>query len=213
MSQIWDMHHKAKATSFNAYRDKISELGSEHFAAETNQELVTFYSETSLKVNMKWSTNIVHPELQGKLWNLPHASTDHHPGMPVMIKVNEAAECCVTNGAETTVDCLKKIISLSHVTRQMKCIISSSAIMLVNKDQVAVLPNFAITDFATQGQIRPDIVVDMHDCPHHQSVYTCLSWGATIDGIIIVQPFDIDKLSEGNLRIIAPGVHKIGTPR
>ncbi|RDX40902.1 hypothetical protein OH76DRAFT_1365490, partial [Lentinus brumalis] len=37
----------------------------------------------------------------------------------------------------------------------------------------------------------------MHNCPHHQSIYTCLSRGATLDGTIIVQPFDIDKLSGG----------------
>jgi len=48
--------------------------------------------------------------LQEKLWELPHGSTEHHPGklslcmgMPVMIKRNEATECCVTNGAEATV--------------------------------------------------------------------------------------------------------------
>jgi len=44
------------------------------------------------------------------MWNLSHSSTEHHPGilalckgMPVMIKRNEATECCVTNGAEAIV--------------------------------------------------------------------------------------------------------------
>ncbi|TFK79136.1 hypothetical protein K466DRAFT_579259 [Polyporus arcularius HHB13444] len=246
-------------TTYNAYRDKINELGSSQFAAETNQELVTFYSidkfgadkedgtitrkQQKQKINIKRSTNIVHPELQEKLWDLPHASTDHHPGklsicigLPVMLKVNEATECCVTNGVEATVvgwtshplgddqfalDTLfmklttaprviqipglpENVIPLSHVTRTVKCILPSGAIILVNRDQVAAVPNFAMTDFASQGRTRPDNVIDMHNCLHHQSIFTCLSWGATLDGTIIVRPFDIDKLSGG----IAGSLHQ-----
>ena len=50
------------------------------------------------------------PSLQKALWNLPHGSTEHIPGklsvcigMPVMLRHNEATECCVTKGAEGTV--------------------------------------------------------------------------------------------------------------
>ncbi|TFK81732.1 hypothetical protein K466DRAFT_452215, partial [Polyporus arcularius HHB13444] len=150
-------------------------------------------------------------------------------GMPIMIQVNEATECCVTNGAEATVvgwtsrpldddrfaletlfvkltaaprsiqlpGLPKNVIPLSHVTRPVKCKLPSGAIVLVNRSQVAAVPNFAMTDFASQGRTRPDNVIDMHNCPHHQAVYTCLSRGATLDGTIIVQPFDVTKLTGG----------------
>ena len=63
--------------------------------------------QRSKRVNRRRTTNIVNPELQETLWQLSHHLTEHHPGrldlcigMPVMIKVNEARECGVTNGAE-----------------------------------------------------------------------------------------------------------------
>ena len=45
--------------------------------------------------------------MQSALWSLPHGSTEHIPGklslcigMPVMLRHNEATECCITKGAE-----------------------------------------------------------------------------------------------------------------
>jgi len=49
--------------------------------------------------------------IAGTHWEQPHASSDKHipgkltlcVGMPVMIRHNEATECCITKGAEATV--------------------------------------------------------------------------------------------------------------
>ena len=100
-------------------------MGSERFAKETGQKLHTFYShdkfvgETeegevkrwrSKVINPARATNIVSEELQTVLWNIEPHLTGHRAGrlsicigMPVMIKHNEATECCVINGAEDTV--------------------------------------------------------------------------------------------------------------
>jgi len=60
----------------------------------------------------------------------------------------------------------------------------------LTRDQVLVLPNFGMTDYASQGRTRPDNVVDLNSCYNHQSYYTCLSRSATAAGTIIVQGFN-----------------------
>ena len=60
-----------------------------------------------------------------------------------------------------------------------------------------MLPNFAMTDFGSQGRTRVWNVCDLNLCRSHQSVYTCLSCGSTLEGTIIVQPFNADKLTGG----------------
>ncbi|RPD67887.1 hypothetical protein L226DRAFT_423547, partial [Lentinus tigrinus ALCF2SS1-7] len=239
-------------TSWNTYRDKINELGCERFAKENDQTLSTFYSVDKLgsetdssdlprrrrkdKVNPSRATNIVNSELQDMLWDLSHHQSEHHPGklslcigLPVMIKVNEATECCVTNGAEGVVvgwtsrpisedkvalDTLfvkltaapskvqvkglpENVIPLVHQTRKVKCKLPNGKLIEINRDQVPVVPNFAMTDFASQGRTRPNNVCDIQNCKNHQSVYTCLSRGSTLAGTIIVQPFNPSKLTGG----------------
>src|SRR5882762_4302757 len=63
--------------------------------------------------------------------------------------------------------------------------------------QMTVLPNFAMTDYASQGRTRPYNVVDMNNCRSHQSMYTCLSRGASLDGTVLVQGFDPRKIQGG----------------
>lgn len=110
--------------AWNTYRDKINELSCARFVRETGQQLITFYSQDKWRsdadekrektkhvpVNPQRSTNMIDSETQRVLWNLPHDCTDNHLrkltlclGLPVMIKTNEATECCVTNGAEGVV--------------------------------------------------------------------------------------------------------------
>ena len=192
--------------------------------------------QRSKRVNPRRATNIVNPELQETLWKLSHHLTEHHPGrldlcigMPVMIKVNEATECGVTNGAEGEIvgwtsrpisenqfalDTLfvkltaapmpiklpglpQNVIPLSHQSKKIKCKLPNGMILEVNHDQVPVVPNFAMTDFASQGRTRPNNVCDLQNCRSHQSVYTCLSRGSSIEGTVIIQSFDPSKLTGG----------------
>ena len=192
--------------------------------------------ERKRKINPKRSTNIVNTELQNKLWNLSHELTEHHPGkleicvgLPVMIKVNEATECCVTNGAEGVVvgwiakpiseteqaletlfikltaaptpinlpGLPENVIPLSHLSKTVKCKLPNGTLLEIVRDQVPVVPNFAMTDFASQGRTRPNNVCDLQNCRTHQSVYTCLSRGSSLEGTVIVQSFDTAKLTGG----------------
>ncbi|KAH7902892.1 hypothetical protein BJ138DRAFT_987353, partial [Hygrophoropsis aurantiaca] len=41
----------------------------------------------------------------------------------------------------------------------------------IKRDQILVLPNFAMTDYCSQGRTRPDNVVDLNNCNTHQSYY------------------------------------------
>ncbi|KAK0430931.1 hypothetical protein EV421DRAFT_1720974, partial [Armillaria borealis] len=63
---------------------------------------------------------------------------------------------------------------------------------MITQEQVKVLPNFAMTDYTSQGKTRPFNVVDLHKCKTHQSLCTCLSQSASAAGTIILQ-----GLSEG----------------
>lgn len=216
-------------TAWNAYRDKINELGCAHFARETGQQLVTFYSDDKWRsdnegkkkqkrktttLDPRRSSNVIQPDIQRVLWDLPHECTDNHPGklslcqgMPVMIKTNEATECCVTNGAEGVVagwtarpidddkmalDTLfvkltcppspikleglpENIIPMSHQPLKITCQMPNDKTLTILRDQVAVIPNFAMTDFGSQGQTRHDNVCDLQNCKNHQSIYTMMS--------------------------------------
>ncbi|KAI0348766.1 hypothetical protein OH77DRAFT_1379468, partial [Trametes cingulata] len=238
-------------TAWNSHRDKINELGCQRFAQENGKSLTTFYSVDRLSadndeegtkkqrrntVNPRRSTNILSEELQNCLWDLSPTLTNHLPGklplcigMPVMIKVNEATECCVTNGAEgvvvgwkakpidedketletlfvkltaapTTVQLEglpENVVPISQQAQKVQCKMPNGRTLTISRSQVSVVPNFAMTDFGSQGRTRPNNVCDLQNCRSHQSIYTCLSRGSTYEGTIIVQPFDASKLTRG----------------
>ena len=73
----------------------------------------------------------------------------------------------------------------------------NGSILYINRTQVSVIPNFAMTDFASQGRTRPNNVVDLHSANSHQSIYTTLSRGSTLKGTIIVQGFNDKYLTGG----------------
>jgi hypothetical protein len=115
-------------TAFNNQRDKINELGSKRFAEDNNKPLKMFYSmdrwndnitddsvkakkTDSGKKNPSHNKDKLPPYIQKILWEQPHGTSDKHVpgklalciGMPIMLKHNDATECCITKGAEATV--------------------------------------------------------------------------------------------------------------
>lgn len=117
-------------TARNAQKDRINQLGYGRFAAETGQDLTSFYSANSwkdpeekgkgkkgrgrpkkLQLDLVRKSKKISSTLQNVLWEQPHASSDKHVpgkltlciGPPVMLKHNDATECSITNGAEATV--------------------------------------------------------------------------------------------------------------
>ena len=143
-------------------------------------------------------------------------------GLPVMLKHNDATECCMTKGAEATVvswqmtkgpegqdvldtlfiklkdppktikidGLMENVVPITRHTTVTMCSLPNDDEISLSRDQVLVLPNFAMTDYSSQGRTRPDNVVDLNSCQTHQSYYTCLSRSASAGGTIIVQGFD-----------------------
>lgn len=77
------------------------------------------------------------------------------------------------------------------------CKLPNDRVVSVRREQVRVLPNFAMTDYASQGKTRPYNVVDLFWLKSHQAYYTALSRGATADGTIILQRFRPAKIQGG----------------
>ena len=97
----------------------------------------------------------------------------------------------------------ENVIPICPFTKVIRCKMPNGRLLNISRTQVPILPNFAMTDFGSQGRTRINNIVDLQNCRNHQSVYTCLSRGATVDGTIIVQSFDSKKLTggiPGNLR-------------
>ena len=242
-------------TAFNAQKDRINQLGCERFAAENNQTLVSFYSidrwkdpeKSRRKKGVKYSktqlvdpvhkTNVFSPHLQKTLWEQPHSSSNKHVpgkltlcvGLPVMLRHNDATECCITKGAKATVvsrqstegpegqtvlDTLfvrlknpprsikldglpENVVPITRHTTATVCLLPNDDEISLSRDQVLVLPNFAMTDYGAQGRTRPQNPVDLNSCKTHQSYYTCLSRSSTAEGTIIVQGFDPKVITGG----------------
>ena len=73
----------------------------------------------------------------------------------------------------------------------------------IERYQVKVVPNFAMTDYAAQGKTRPVNIVDLLNCRNHQAMYTCLSRGSEASNTLILGPFDASLIQgalSGHLR-------------
>ncbi|KAF7968782.1 hypothetical protein HWV62_29334 [Athelia sp. TMB] len=103
-------------------------MGAQRYATENGLELTTFYSIDTLKTHevdltvkdgrndairvndVRRRNKNIPSEQQHEIWDILPSNSNHMPGklelcvgMPVMIRFNEATECCITKGAEATV--------------------------------------------------------------------------------------------------------------
>ena len=81
------------------------------------------------------------------------------------------------------------VIPIVKISSSVKCRLINDQVHLVDCQQVPVIPNFAMTDDASQGKTTPDNIVDITNCTSHQSYYTALSRSASAVGTMIVQSF------------------------
>ncbi|KAF9464021.1 hypothetical protein BDZ94DRAFT_1162765, partial [Collybia nuda] len=91
----------------------------------------------------------------------------------------------------------KNIIPMSKVTSTIRCRLPNDTIVSVKRQQVLVLPNFSMTDYASQGKTRENNVVDLGKSKNCLSFYTALSRSSNAAGTVIVQGFDSDKITRG----------------
>ena len=69
----------------------------------------------------------------------------------------------------------ENVVPIPKMSQTIECTMKSDQIRKVEREQCCVLPNFSMTDYASQGKTRPYNPVDLQHCNSHQSYYTCLS--------------------------------------
>jgi hypothetical protein len=87
------------------------------------------------------------------------------------------------------------VVPLTCSTVSMTCNLPIGINVPLTRSQVEVLPNFAMTDFASQGKTRPHNIVDLNNCRSHQAYYTALSRSSTAEGTVILQGFETKKIT------------------
>ncbi|KAJ7143172.1 hypothetical protein C8R43DRAFT_892056, partial [Mycena crocata] len=232
-------------TAWNIQRDWINKEGAERFAADTNQELVDFYSIDKLSARAvdrgRWERceqahfKRLGPRLQEALWEAqPSCNTEHLAGclklcvgMPVMIKANEATELCMTRGQEAVVvgwdssigpsgqnvldtlfvelikppkqiqlqDLPPNVVPIGRTSEHVTALLKDDSLLSLTREQVVVLHNFAMTDYASQGKSRLLNVVHLNNLKDHKAYYVALSRGHRADGTVIMQGFERGKVT------------------
>jgi hypothetical protein len=89
----------------------------------------------------------------------------------------------------------ENVVPLTHSTVAITCKLQNDRKISISRSQVEILPNFSMTDFASQGKTRPYNPVDLNNCGSHQAYYTALSRSSSADGTVILQGFDSKKIT------------------
>jgi hypothetical protein len=89
------------------------------------------------------------------------------------------------------------VIPLTRTSVTTCCRLPDDSSLSVSRSQVEVVPNFAMTDYASQGKTRSYNVVDLSQARSHQSYYTALSRSATAAGTLILNSIHPSKITGG----------------
>ena len=81
------------------------------------------------------------------------------------------------------------VVPITKQTFTVKCTLPDDTVVTVIRQQVPVLLNFGMTDYAAQGKTRPSNVCYLVDCASSQSIYTALSRSSAAKYTIIMQGF------------------------
>jgi PIF1-like helicase len=91
----------------------------------------------------------------------------------------------------------ENIVPLTRSSKNIICETPSDVNISISRSQVSILPNFAMTDYASQGKTRDINIVDPMSCKSHMAYYTGLSRGSSASGTAILQGFDVNKITCG----------------
>lgn len=89
------------------------------------------------------------------------------------------------------------VVPVQHTPLSVACTMPNGDKRTVKRDQVPLLPNFACTDYSSQGRTRLYNVVDLYSFDNHQAIYTALTRGTTYRGTLLVQGFDSRYMTGG----------------
>ncbi|KAJ7429103.1 hypothetical protein FB451DRAFT_1071521 [Mycena latifolia] len=82
------------------------------------------------------------------------------------------------------------VVPLGRTSTHVTALLQDDSLLSLMREQVLCLPNFAMTDYASQGKFREVNVVHLNNCKDHRSYYVALSRGFTAENTVIVQAFD-----------------------
>lgn len=88
----------------------------------------------------------------------------------------------------------ENVVPLSRIKSYVVCKKAGRGIR-VCRSQVPIVPNFGITDYASQGKTRPSNIVDITDCRTSMACYVALSRGTSAERTAILRPFSSAKLT------------------
>src|SRR6266446_54310 len=91
----------------------------------------------------------------------------------------------------------RNVIPMTRASKKIKCSLPNDYEINIIRQQINVLPNFSMTDFASQGKTRPKNPVNLSHCRNFQSIYTCLSRSSSAAGTLIIQGFNSAKITQG----------------
>jgi len=89
------------------------------------------------------------------------------------------------------------VIPLTKLTSSIQCKAKSDQLLQIKRQQIPILLNLAMTDYASQGKTRATNVVDLGYCRDHQSYYTALSKSSSAAGTALIQDFSERKITGG----------------
>ncbi|KAF5328283.1 hypothetical protein D9611_014755 [Ephemerocybe angulata] len=91
----------------------------------------------------------------------------------------------------------ENVVPLTRMSTALRAVLPNDAGIHISRQQVPVLLNFAMTDYASQGKTREVNVVDLLRSRNHQAMYTALSRGTSAASTIILRDFKESKLTGG----------------
>ena len=91
----------------------------------------------------------------------------------------------------------RNVIPMTKTTKTIKCSLPNDREINISRQQINVLPNFSMTDYASQGKTRIQNPVNLSHCKNFQSIYTCLSRSSNAAGTLIIQGFNSSKITKG----------------
>lgn len=89
------------------------------------------------------------------------------------------------------------VVPINRCSTKVKARTPHGAVLDVHRQQVKLLPNFAMTDFSAQGKSREVNVVYWGNCRTIHNFYTSLSRGTSAKGTLILNSFDGARLQRG----------------
>ena len=89
------------------------------------------------------------------------------------------------------------VVPIPRSTVSVTCSLPDDSEICVSRSQVEVLPNYAMTDYSSQGKTRQYNVCDLNNSRTHQAYYTAISRSSSARGTVILQGFDQYKIMGG----------------